>query len=123
MTQVFPFSCPHAGTTLLRASCGALGDRSQAEIDGDRLRVRFGFGFSADAPLSTIAATPYDGRVLLSRGVHGWRGDWLVNTTGTDLVELSFQPAQRARVLGVPVRLTRLRLSLADPEGFLAALA
>lgn len=122
MAPRFPFACPNAFTTAIRAAGGALGDGSGAFIDGDLLRVRFGYAFSTEAPLSTITATPYDGRVI-SRGVHGWRGDWLVNTTGSDLVDLTFQPAQKARALGVPVKLTRLRLSLEDPEAFLAALA
>lgn len=122
MAAHFPFACTNPLHTVLRAVGGALGEQDGAAIDGDVLRVRFGYAFSTQVPLASVTATPYDGRVI-SRGVHGWRGDWLVNTTGRDLVELTFQPAQRAKVLGVPVRLTRLRLSLADPEAFLAVLS
>lgn len=122
MASRFPFACPNAFTAVLRAVSGALGEDSGAFVDGGTLRVRFGFAFATEVPLSTITATPYDGRVI-SRGVHGWRGDWLVNTTGSDLVELTFRPTQKARVLGVPVRLARLRLTPEDPEALLAALA
>lgn len=122
MAAHFPFACTNPLHTVVRAVSGALGEDDGVEVDGEVLRIRFGYAFSATVPVASVTATPYDG-VVLSRGVHGWRGDWLVNTTGSDLVELRLDPPQRAKVLGVPVRLTRLRLSLADPEAFLAVLS
>ena len=59
---------------------------------------------------------------VLSRGVHGWRGDWLVNGAGDGLVELRFDPPMRARVLGFPVHVRRLRVAVDDPDGLVQAI-
>ena len=54
-------------------------------------------------------------------GVHGWAGRWLVNGATTGIVTLTVDPAARGRMLGVPVKLRVLHLSLQDPDGFVAA--
>ena len=91
-------------------------------MGAERLRVRMGWGFAADAPRVSIRTRVRDERVVGGIGVHGWRGSWLVNGATSGLVTLEFEPEQRARVLSVPVRLRRLRLSLEDPDAFITAL-
>jgi hypothetical protein len=54
--------------------------------------------------------------------VHGWRSDWLVNGAGDGLVEVLFDPTMPARVVGVPVRVRRLRVSVDDPAAVVASL-
>lgn len=94
------------------------------EVDDERLQVRMGWGFSADIPRSSIAAArPLEGRRPLSIGVHGWRGRWLVNGSRSGLVVIDIEPAERARVCGVPVSLTELTVSVGDPDGLVAALS
>jgi hypothetical protein len=99
--------------------------QSLVELDDTRLRVRFGsggYGFASDIPRPAIvAADRFVGRVY-GWGVHGWGGAWLVNGSSHGIVALTLQPLQRGRVLMVPVKLRRLRLSLVDPDAFLAAL-
>jgi hypothetical protein len=99
--------------------------QSLVELDDTMLRVRFGaggYGFATDIPRRAIvAAERFVGRVY-GWGVHGWGGAWLVNGSSQGIVALTIQPLQRGRVLFVPVKLRRLRLSLVDPDGFLAAL-
>lgn len=89
------------------------------------LRVRMGFWFSADVPLVSIHAVHRDKELCTGIGVHGspWRGEWLVNGHYEGLVRVSIAPAARARVCGVAVELSTLRLSLEEPDRFVAALA
>lgn len=84
--------------------------------------IEMGHSFSGRAPRGSVAfAGPFAGTVL-SRGVHGWRGDWLVNGAGDGLVELRFDPPMRAHVLGFPVHVRRLRVAVDDPAGVLEAI-
>lgn len=120
-TQTFPI---RYGLFRPLLSVLGVGPRfSKVEVDGDHLRARMGWSFSADIPLSSItAATPYSGFVG-GIGVHGWRGEWLVNGAASGLVTITIDPPARARVLGVPVRLRTLRISVESPAELLAALA
>jgi hypothetical protein len=54
--------------------------------------------------------------------VHGFAGRWLVNGSGDGIVSLELRPAQRAWVMGFPVRLRTLLVSVQDPAGLVAAL-
>lgn len=55
-------------------------------------------------------------------GAHGWRGRWLVNGSYKGIVVLDIEPSGRGRVLGFPVKVRELALSLEDPQGFCDAL-
>ena len=95
---------------------------SGVAIGPSGVAIEMGWGFSGRAPLESItSARPLDGTVI-SRGVHGWRSDWLVNGAGDGLVEILFDPRMRARVVGVPVSVRRLRLSVDDPAAVVASL-
>jgi hypothetical protein len=96
---------------------------SYVAIDGGRMTVRMAWGFEASFPCAAVAAVaPYDRRPV-SRGVHGWRGRWLVNGSGDGIVRIELSPGQRARVLGVPVELRELLVSVDDPARLASALA
>ena len=96
---------------------------SGVTVDGDRLRVRMGWSFRADIPLASITgAEPLKGLVG-GIGVHGWRGTWLVNGSAKGVVSVHIDPPAPARVLGVPVKLKTLQVSVEEPEEFLAALS
>jgi hypothetical protein len=62
-----------------------------------------------------------------TRGVHGGSGQWLVNGSSDGLVELSIEPpcytARSFSHLFVKAKVNALRLSLVDPDGFIAELA
>lgn len=68
-----------------------------------------------------ISATRYEGRPL-SRGVHGLAGRWLVNGAGDRLLQVDLRPAGEARVLGFPVSLRTLLVSVDDPEALASSL-
>ena len=48
--------------------------------------------------------------------MHGFAGRWLVNGSGNGILAIDLQPPQRAHVLGVPVKLRQLLVSVDDPE-------
>lgn len=108
--------------TLLGAL--GLGSRfSRVVVDRATVEVRMGWAFCGAVPLAAVSRATRGRDVALTRGVHGWRGDWLVNGSGRGVVELGLEPPLRARVAGVPVRVRRLRVSVEDVDGLLDALA
>jgi hypothetical protein len=119
-TTAFPFRYGFFRPLL---SVLGMGPRfSTVALDGDHLRVRMGWCFRADVPLSSIKAVrPYRGMVY-GIGVHGTKGRWLVNGAARGIVEIDIHPPSRARVMGVPIRLRTLRISVESPEELMAAL-
>ena len=100
-----------------------LGPRhSGLELDRDRLRARMGWAFIAAVPRAQIRSAERSEGAVGAVGVHGWRGHWLVNGAASGLVTLRIEPAARAWAIGVPVKLTSLRVSVEDPDALLAAL-
>jgi len=95
---------------------------SYVEIDGDRVEARMSWSFQARFPLSAVASARERREFVLSRGVHGGAGRWLVNGSGKGLVSIALRPEQRARVLGWPVRLRELIVSVEDPAALIKAL-
>ena len=96
---------------------------SYVELDDDSVRVRLGWGFTASIPRRAITTARRGPDVVgITAGAHGWRGRWLVNGSGRGIVRLDVDPPVRAWTLALPVRLSRLDVSLEDPDGFLAAL-
>ena len=89
---------------------------------GDIVHVQLGWAFRARFPRSAVAAIDRPTRAPISRGAHGWRGRWLVNGAGRPLVDITLEPRQRAWVMGFPVRLVHLIVSVDDPDGLIAAL-
>jgi len=110
---------------LFRPLLSALGAGprwSHVDVDAEEVRVRMGWSFRANVPRSSVTGVaPYTGLVL-GIGVHGWRGRWLVNGAARGLVTISVDPAARAWVLGLPVKLRALCVSLEEPEQLMAAL-
>ena len=108
---------------LLMAPLGMGARRSRLTIEGGTVHVRMGWGFRATFPREAITAAEPARPVLITRGAHGWRGKWLVNGARDGLVHLTLDPVQRAYVMGVPVRLAHLIVSIDDPDGLLRVLA
>ncbi len=81
-----------------------------------------GWAFRADVPLTSVVAVRLYTGLVTGIGVHGWRRRWLVNGAASGLVDVDIDPPARAYVLGVPVRLRTLRVSVVSPEELIAAL-
>jgi hypothetical protein len=92
------------------------------EVEDGRVEVRMSWGFRASFPVAAVASTSSFDRRPLSRGVHGWNGRWLVNGSGQGIVVIDLEPEQAARVMGFPVRLRQLMVSVKDPDGLQALL-
>ena len=70
-----------------------------------------------------MGARRVDGRWTYGIGWHtNFTRALIVNGSLDGLIELSFDPPERARLLGIPIRCSRLYVSLADPADFLRAL-
>ena len=95
---------------------------SFVELDEDEIRVRMAWGFRARFPRSVVMAATLYAKRPLSRGVHGFAGRWLVNGSGEGIVDIALSPRQRGYVIGFPVRLRNLLVSVEDPAGLLARL-
>jgi hypothetical protein len=95
--------------------------QSEVRVANATLHVRFGWGFRTEIPLTSVKdAKPNNDRVY-AWGAHGFRGRWLVNGSSKDIVELTIDPPARAYVMGVPITLRTLYVSVTDPEALIAA--
>lgn len=90
-------------------------------LGSDHIEVRMGWGFRARVPRGSVRSVYRDRDMRGAIGVHGWRGRWLVNGAVSGIVTIEIDPPVRAWVVGFPIRLRILHVSLEDPEGLLAA--
>jgi hypothetical protein len=93
------------------------------DVGEHEVEVRMGWAFRSRFPRSAVRSISPSAHAPISRGVHGFGGRWLVNGSSRGLVTLALSPAQRAHVLGWPVSLRELSVSVADSAGLGAALA
>jgi hypothetical protein len=96
--------------------------RSWLKIDRTTVRVRMGWAFQTKIDRASIVRAVADSNKYGGIGVHGWRGTWLVNGSVSGIVTITIDPPAPARVLGFPIRLRTLYVSLEDPTGFLSRL-
>jgi hypothetical protein len=117
------FSMPEPNPVINVLLTMSASRKGTVELTADTLVVKLGLTWSGEVPRSAIKTAAHDPLKTISIGAHGWRGDWLVNTSTKGLVVLTIDPAAKARCLGYPIKLRKLHVSLADPDAFLAALA
>jgi hypothetical protein len=97
-------------------------DDAHVDVGDDLVHVKFSWGFSATFARSSVAATRLYPQRPISRGVHGFAGRWLVNGAGDRILDITFEPTQRARVMGWPVKLRNLLVSVDDPQALAEAI-
>ena len=123
MTETERFPIRYGALRLLLVVLGMGPGLSGVELGDTEMKVRMGWAFSARVPRTSLTgAGLVTGRVG-GIGVHGFRGRWLVNGSMAGIVGIDIKPAGRARVLGFPVKLHYLMLSLENPDAFVAALS
>jgi hypothetical protein len=91
-------------------------------IDGDTVKVRMAWGFRAKFPKSSVRSVS-DHRPVVSVGAHGWKGRWLVNGAHRPIATITLSAPARAYVLGVPIVLNELSVSVEDRDLLRLALA
>lgn len=96
--------------------------RSYVEVNGSEVLVWMSWGFSARFPRSAVGSVTEMERRPLSRGVHGFAGRWLVNGSGEGILTIDLSIPQRGYVMGFPVRLRQLMVSVEEPALLAAAL-
>jgi len=92
---------------------------SGVAVSQEDVRVWMGWAFRVTIPRHAIAAVEPEERAVLSVGVHGWRGTWVVNGTRRDLTRIQLGVGVHARVLGREVPLTTLFVSVEDRAEFI----
>lgn len=98
--------------------------RSGIWVGPETVRVAMGWGFRAEFPRRDVHHIgPGTGTVLNSLGgVRGWAGRWILSGASDGLVRLDLASEARARVMGIPMRLTSLQVSVETAPELLRAL-
>ncbi|MEO7726987.1 MAG: hypothetical protein ABIS45_07010 [Burkholderiales bacterium] len=96
--------------------------KSYIEVDDEQVCVQMGWAFRSCFPRTTVAGTAEMHKNPLSRGVHGFAGRWLVNGSGQGILTIDLTPGQRGYVMGFPIRLRQLMVSVAEPLALATAL-
>jgi hypothetical protein len=112
MTTRIPIRYSKVWSWLLTL-CGLPRGFSYIEIDGDTIKVRMSYAFRLRFTRGDISAVTTH-RPVVSIGVHGFRGRWLVNGANRPSAAVAVALPVRARVLGFPVRLRELLVSVGD---------
>lgn len=108
---------------LLAVLIGIGRRRADITVVDQDVVVRMGWAFAARIPRASVIAASHHPRIWYAVGVHTMgRGDWIVNGTMSNMVELRIDPPVRARAIGFPVRLRRLRVSVERPDELIVAL-
>jgi hypothetical protein len=116
------FPIRFTGISTAMSVIGITRSGSYVDVGDERVEVRLGWGFRATFPRSSVQSVADDHDKVWGWGAHGWKGRWLVNGSSSGIVCVEIDPEARARVLGLPVRLSVLRVSVEDPEGLIVAL-
>ncbi|WP_051247378.1 hypothetical protein [Nocardioides halotolerans] len=86
----FAMPDPHPAIGALLAVTASR--NATVELTADTLTVRLGLTWHAEIPRASITSAAPDPTRRISIGAHGWRGDWLVNTSTRGLVVLTIDP-------------------------------
>jgi hypothetical protein len=106
----------------LSRTCFISPSQADVTISKRMVEVRMAWAVTARFALESVLSARASEQPVISRGVHGLGGRWLVNGSGRGRVVLRLAEGTRARVLGVPVALRELTVSVEDPAGLLTAL-
>jgi hypothetical protein len=107
---------------VLSYAVGLPPSSSYVDLDNEHVQVRMGWAFRSRFPRSAIVSVSELDVRPLSRGVHGFRGRWLVNGSARGIVSVQLSPPGRAYLMGFPLRLQELMVSVAEPTALAAAL-
>lgn len=107
---------------VLSSLLGLPPSSAYVEVSGEQVEIRMGWAFRSRFPRSAVRSTSALEMRPLSRGVHGFSGRWLVNGSGREILSIQLSPAQRAYLMGVPVQLRELLVSVTELPALAVAL-
>jgi hypothetical protein len=107
---------------VLSSVLGLPPSSAYVQVTGEQVEARMGWAFRSRFRRSVVSSASALGIRPISRGVHGFGGRWLVNGAGREILRVELSPAQRAYVMGVPVRLRELLVSVSEVSVLAAAL-
>jgi hypothetical protein len=93
---------------------------SYLDVDETQVKAKMGWAFRATFPRASIVSVHDYTGMPGGIGVHGFGGRWLVNGAASGIVTLDIEPTGRAYVMGIPVKLRRLSVSLEEPDRLIA---
>ncbi len=96
--------------------------RAVIQMSATHLRVKLGWAFEADIPLTSVAEIRRGQRVIDGWGARGSRGIWVVNGSQNDIVEVVIDPPVQARAARRRVEVQLLRISVSGPDSLIEAL-
>jgi hypothetical protein len=111
------------GYGLILGLMGLPRHSAYVELDDALVRVRLGWAFHASFNRNRVESAEHTPDVLMTAGAHGWRGRWLVNGATGPIVTIRLRGPASAFVLGFPIRLREIAVSVADPDALIAALS
>jgi hypothetical protein len=117
---------PIAYSKSMRVLLGSLGlgaSRAWVDVGDISVQVHMGWAFRATFKRSAVRGAELSNRDVISQGVHGRDGRWLVNGTTQGVVRIDLAPDQEARAIGRRVRLSSVEVSVEDPDALLTALS
>ena len=85
------------------------------QVDGDVVKIRMSWAFRAKFSRSDVAEVT-NHRPVVSIGVHGWRGRWLVNGAHRPIATIRLAQPARARVIGIPLSVEAILVSVDDRD-------
>lgn len=92
------------------------------EVKDDQVSVQMGWAFRCTFPKTAVVSATERQIRTLSRGVHGFAGRWLVNGSSQGILAIDLTPIQRGYVMGFPVRIRQLLVSVEDPSALATTL-
>jgi hypothetical protein len=91
------------------------------EVDGDKVKVRMSWAFRATFSRPDVIEV-VDHRPVVSVGVHGWQGRWLVNGAHRPIATIRLSRPTTARLAGVPIAVREVLVSVDDRDALRRAL-
>ena len=91
-------------------------------IDGSDVKIRMSWAFRMKFPRADVMEV-VNHRPVVSIGVHGWKGRWLVNGAHRPITVIRLSRPVRARMLGFPVHVREVLVSVDDRDRLRTAIS